>query len=64
MTESIDIFHDIVVPTFSKLAKGFFTPGKLHFLSSVMNIISMNNCDTHVSPRDFLDIFQTGGSRW
>jgi hypothetical protein len=35
----------------------------LHFLSSVMSIISMNNYDTHVSPRDFHSTCQTGGSR-
>ena len=63
MMKSIDIFHDVVVPAFSKFAKGFFAPEKLHFLSSVMSIISMNNYDTHVSPRDFHSTCQTGGSR-
>ena len=63
MMESIDIFYNVVVPAFSKRAKGFFAPEKLHFLSGVMSIISMNNYDTHVSPRDFRSICQTGGSR-
>jgi hypothetical protein len=30
----------------------------------VMSIISINNYDTHVSPRDFHSTCQTGGNHW
>ena len=53
MTESIDIFYDVVVPAFSKFSKCFLTPGKLHFLSSVMSIIAMNRYDAHLVPEIF-----------
>jgi hypothetical protein len=53
MTETIDIFHNVIVPTFSKFAKGFLAPEKLQFLSSVMSIIARNRYDVHLVPERF-----------
>jgi hypothetical protein len=54
MTESIDIFHDIIIPLISKLAKGFFAPGKLIIESIMTLVVARHNYNVHLVPEIFV----------